>query len=331
MGSFFKNIINDSRSGIPSVAQKIVSSSAEAVPEHKQMGADIFVSEIAATELEIASKRRALSKNVQPQTKASAHEYVNSESVIDPQKIQPNVNWNVGDMAVPLAQHEQQTLETRQSINAFVQTGNIGKNDYTPDLTDMSPAVQTEESVGTKQSRPADIQNKIDDFVTDGKDSKHSKSDQLIIDAPRESVHNQEQSTTQHKTDLISLDKSIFAESELNMQDNKPGTESGSDVNPENASQRNAFQSHSEATIQNVTAQDRYVSKSPTVVLKNETRIEAPVVKSAVENRKDTYPQVRIGLVNVIVEGPKLTQGTQSTASNTRRDDQTSRHYLRSL
>jgi len=76
------------------------------------------------------------------------------------------------------------------------------------------------------------------------------------------------------------------------------------------------------------TTQPKNPEKPSPFVVKHETHVENNIFRPVKDNRAANHPQVRIGLVNVIVEGPKQ---TQSVSSGQRRDDSTSRHYLRSL
>ncbi|SEM71734.1 hypothetical protein [Nitrosomonas marina] len=61
---------------------------------------------------------------------------------------------------------------------------------------------------------------------------------------------------------------------------------------------------------------------------RQKTRAETNDLRLARENRTAQNPQVNIGVVNVIVEGPKQSRDTSSVV---RHDDQTSRRFLRSL
>ncbi|SET07412.1 hypothetical protein SAMN05216326_11127 [Nitrosomonas marina] len=63
-------------------------------------------------------------------------------------------------------------------------------------------------------------------------------------------------------------------------------------------------------------------------VARQKTRAERNDLRLARESRPAQNPQVNIGVVNVIVEGPKQSRGT---SSGVRHDDQTSRRFLRSL
>ncbi|MDR4515021.1 hypothetical protein, partial [Nitrosomonas sp.] len=65
-----------------------------------------------------------------------------------------------------------------------------------------------------------------------------------------------------------------------------------------------------------------------TFAVKQAMRGEKNEPRSAMGSYAVQYPQVKIGVVNVIVEGPKQTKAKPSGA---RPDDQSSRRYLRSL
>lgn len=64
-------------------------------------------------------------------------------------------------------------------------------------------------------------------------------------------------------------------------------------------------------------------------VARQKTRAERNDLRLARERRPAQKPQVNIGVVNVIVEGPKQSRGTSSGVRHD--DDQTSRRFLRSL
>ena len=335
MGSFFKNIINDSRSGIPSGAHKAVSSFADTLSERQypHMPADFPVFGIAGIEAETTSE----SNSVRSQSQAKISTSAEVGDAFSTQKVQLDTSRAADDRTASEIRHEQQALAPQQSANGSEHTDIIDGDERRPDLKDTLFDNQTENHINSTQSKPVAAQKLIsDDCIADEKNLAGLKNDQQTSGPLFESVRKPEQSVTQsaqHKMNHVALDQPVLSEPELTALDSGIGSDTGSGMNLKNKDRVDAYRPHNEEAIKHAAVQNgQDASKPSMVVVNNEMRIEARAARTAtVESRKDTYPQVSIGLVNVIVEGPKITQGKQVTLSNSRRDDQDSRHYLRSL
>ncbi|MDR4518617.1 MAG: hypothetical protein MRK00_14705 [Nitrosomonas sp.] len=330
MGGFFKNIINDSRNGRSFVTHETVSSFAGMEPEHPHQhnSADFTGLGNAAIESGIMSGKTTLSNSVQPQNQAQISEFAETGGAVGVKKIQPVVNRTASDVAASAVHHAHQTRVPEQSASGFERTD---EHERRLGLGGAPFDYRTEARNDSTQPMPVTAQQLIsDDCFASEKDLDSPPIDDLQNSDPLlEPVRKPVQNIVEH----VALDQPVFTEPDLRTQGIGIDFDSGSELNPGNAGLEDALKPRNEAVIKQAVEQsDHNASKHPTVVVNNETRIESHALKSSVvENHKDAYPQVRIGVVNVIVEGPKSTQGKQATVSNSRRDDQTSRHYLRSL
>ncbi|MCB1985615.1 MAG: hypothetical protein H6940_12160 [Burkholderiales bacterium] len=329
MGGFFKNIINDSRNGRSFVTHETASSFAAAEPEHPHQynSADFTGTGNTAIESGITSGKTTLTNSVQPQNQVQISESAETGDAVGTQKIQPAVNRAASDVTASAVHHAHQTRVPEQSVNGFERAD---EHERRLGLGGAPFDYRTEARIDSAQPMPVTAQQLIsDDRVASEKDLDSPIDDLRNSDPLLEPVRKPVQNIVEH----VALDQPAFTGSDIHIQGIGIDSDPGSELNPGNVGLEDALKPRNETAIKHAAEQsDHDASKHPTVVVNNETRIESHALKSSVvENRKDAYPQVRIGVVNVIVEGPRSTQGKQATVSNSRRDDQTSRHYLRSL
>ncbi|MCB1948922.1 MAG: hypothetical protein KDF62_08055 [Nitrosomonas sp.] len=327
MGSFFQNIIQDSRRGISSIEQT-PESDAQPITEVGAMAARQTAPPLLAAEYDTVSKTARPNTDVNFSAKtddayASNHrdEKVNMHPFADRSKVHglsdelSMVAYRTQDnsMAEPLTQTGGFTES--QSVNIQSAVGESVQQTETPAKNYIGDGIVRKWENGIQSDPPSFLpKTRANDFSG------------LEPHGLRKTRHDRVK-----KSGTVQLNPSIQGgpddlEAAANKNDDVTGVRPPAiPVSDDDA--QTAQSEHVQTDLDTALPQQKDIVQQ-TFAVKQAMRGEKNEPRSAMGSYAVQYPQVKIGVVNVIVEGPKQTKAKPSGA---RPDDQSSRRYLRSL